>query len=435
VEALSAQGYRLSIIGVGSRDGAPVPLAGGGFLQDQSGAVVIAAYDDRLLRQLAEQGGGSYQAMTLDDSDIQAVMQLLATELSSNGVSEDRFQADVWHEQGPWLVLLLLPLALMVFRRGYLLLVLALFFPMHQHADAWEWRDMWLTRDQQAARQFEAGDYDVAAKHFKHRDWQASAHYKAGDFETVVDILDTADDARSLYAKGNALGQLGRYEEALDAYNRSLALMPDNEDARHNLQLVQEALAQQQRQENQQDGDQQDGDQQDGDQQDGEQQDGDQQDGEQQQGGEQQQDGEQRSMADQDDEQQQDGEQRSMADQDDEQQQDGEQSSMAEQGDEQQDGEQSSVADQGDEQQQDGEQSSMAEQGDEQQQDGEQPLMADKDDLTDEANDPQGSTSTMQMSEKMQATEQWLRRIPDDPGGLLKRKFQHQYQQRDGNKR
>jgi Ca-activated chloride channel family protein len=26
--------------------------------------------------------------------------------------------------------------------------------------------------------------------------------------------------------------------------------------------------------------------------------------------------------------------------------------------------------------------------------------------------------------------EQWLRRIPDDPGGLLRRKFLHQYRER-----
>ena len=32
--------------------------------------------------------------------------------------------------------------------------------------------------------------------------------------------------------------------------------------------------------------------------------------------------------------------------------------------------------------------------------------------------------------EEQQAVEQWLRRIPDDPSGLLRRKFLHQYQQR-----
>ena len=42
-----------------------------------------------------------------------------------------------------------------------------------------------------------------------------------------------------------------------------------------------------------------------------------------------------------------------------------------------------------------------------------------------------------QQQEQEQAMEQWLRRIPDDPGGLLRRKFRHQYQRsgtdQDGN--
>ncbi|MGD2056221.1 MAG: hypothetical protein PVJ15_05390, partial [Gammaproteobacteria bacterium] len=33
-------------------------------------------------------------------------------------------------------------------------------------------------------------------------------------------------------------------------------------------------------------------------------------------------------------------------------------------------------------------------------------------------------------SEEQQAAEHWLRRIPDDPGGLLRRKFLYQYSQR-----
>jgi Ca-activated chloride channel family protein len=39
--------------------------------------------------------------------------------------------------------------------------------------------------------------------------------------------------------------------------------------------------------------------------------------------------------------------------------------------------------------------------------------------------------------EQRQAMEQWLRRIPNDPGGLLRRKFRYQYQRQgrdqDGN--
>jgi Ca-activated chloride channel family protein len=33
--------------------------------------------------------------------------------------------------------------------------------------------------------------------------------------------------------------------------------------------------------------------------------------------------------------------------------------------------------------------------------------------------------------ERAQATEQWLRRIPDDPSGLLRRKFEYESRQRE----
>ena len=54
-------------------------------------------------------------------------------------------------------------------------------------------------------------------------------------------------------------------------------------------------------------------------------------------------------------------------------------------------------------------------QGGQKQQAGQQPTPADKD---------------RQKDEQEQAMEQWLRRIPDDPAGLLRRKFRYQYQQR-----
>ncbi|OMH33678.1 hypothetical protein [Motiliproteus sp. MSK22-1] len=33
-------------------------------------------------------------------------------------------------------------------------------------------------------------------------------------------------------------------------------------------------------------------------------------------------------------------------------------------------------------------------------------------------------------SAQQQALEKWLRQLPDDPGGLLRRKFEYQYQQK-----
>jgi Ca-activated chloride channel family protein len=51
--------------------------------------------------------------------------------------------------------------------------------------------------------------------------------------------------------------------------------------------------------------------------------------------------------------------------------------------------------------------------------------------------DPAALAAARRDQERQQAMEQWLRRIPDDPGGLLRRKFRYQYQRQgvdqDGN--
>jgi Ca-activated chloride channel family protein len=46
----------------------------------------------------------------------------------------------------------------------------------------------------------------------------------------------------------------------------------------------------------------------------------------------------------------------------------------------------------------------------------------------DEAEEPSATSDLETPDEETQADEQWLRRIPDDPGGLLRRKFKYQYQ-------
>ena len=57
-------------------------------------------------------------------------------------------------------------------------------------------------------------------------------------------------------------------------------------------------------------------------------------------------------------------------------------------------------------------------------------------DVQDEQQDSQGDQESQAQEdqasrdEKQEALEQWLRRVPDDPGGLLRRKFQHETKQR-----
>jgi len=85
---------------------------------------------------------------------------------------------------------------------------------------------------------------------------------------------------------------------------------------------------------------------------------------------------------------------------------------------------------------QSGEDSEQSEQGEdessEDQQDGEQ---SDEESDEQREGEEEGEPSESEMEqnwseEDAQAMEQWLRRIPDDPGGLLRRKFRNQHQRR-----
>jgi Ca-activated chloride channel family protein len=131
-----------------------------------------------------------------------------------------------------WFVLPLLFIALGSFRRGWLyLLPLCLLLPAERSL-AFDWDDLWLRKDQQAQRALEAGDAERAAELFDDPAWRGTAAYRGNDFEAAAEAFATQDSADSWYNRGNALAGQGRYDEAIAAYEKSLELMPGQEDAK-----------------------------------------------------------------------------------------------------------------------------------------------------------------------------------------------------------
>lgn len=369
-------GFALSVLGVGTREGAPVPRLSGGFVTDSRGKIAVARLEERGLRDLAVAGGGRFSVLTADDSDVD---YLLSGEVRAAAAAGNQsLTADQWREEGPWLVLLLLPLAALAFRKGWVLVLVVFVTPLPAEASLWE--DLWLTKDQQAQRALESGDAADAAAIFDDTEWRGVASYRAGDYAGSAREFAESGDTRNLYNLGNAMAQQGKFDAAIDTYEEVLEMEPDHEDARYNLELVKK-LRDQQEQEEQQAGDDQQSTQNPGG--DGEQSDG---EGEQnQQGAE--------GQPQAEDSQDSDGQPR-----DDE---------MSEEDLEALQQELQRAA--------------------EEQQQGEQPQQLSEAELA----------QLRQQQEQQQAMEQWLRRIPDDPGGLLRRKFRSQYQRyrrdQDGN--
>ncbi len=248
VAHLVQQGHQLSVLGVGTTEGAPIPLPGGGFVKTRTGEIVLPKLDDIRLRMLALQGEGRYQPISVDDADIMALSSSIVPQKIENQSEETGLKADLWREEGPWLLLPLLFLSALAFRRGLLASLILIALLSASPAHALDWQGLWARPDQRAAKVFSQGEDEQAAKLFQNKEWKAAAHYRAGQYEESLEALEGIENPEALYNKGNALAKLGRIPEAIQAYDSALKINPEHADAKHNLDLLKQ---QQEQQENQ----------------------------------------------------------------------------------------------------------------------------------------------------------------------------------------
>jgi len=368
--------FQLSILGIGTAEGAPITLAQGGFLTDSSDSIVLPKLNTRALQKVAQAGGGIYQHITDSSADIETLSRHFEQAAKRGETLENNLLLENWVEAGVWLLLPLLLFAPLSFRRGLLSLLFILLLPFPEESYALEWQDLWQTKDQQAQQSFTKGDYQDAAEKFTNPAWQAAAQYKADTKLTEKQELPPVTTDTGYYNQGNVLAKSGQLEKAISAYEQALKLNPDNEDAQYNKEIVEKALKQQEQQQENQDQDKK-------------------------------QNQENKDQSESNEQKDQQGEQSDK---------DSEQQDPQNPEDPQDSGKQDSPNDQ---EQQDAEQQKP--------EDAAEPESEQEQEQAAEAQ--QESEAAPQNSEQQQANEQWLKRIPDDPSGLLKRKFLYQYGQ------
>jgi len=291
-------GHQLNILGIGSQDGAPITLPSGELFKDDHGAIVVPKLPIQKLNALAKRGNGHYQTISHNDNDIEKlILNNKVLEQNNKNKNQSQQNGDQWQEQGPWLLLIVLPLLLSYFRRGSAILILplsclptlallsfSLMAPssfsaqtssenvnteLSEHTRtantselAQAWKNLWQTNDQQAQKRYNQQDYQGAAQQFENSQWQGSAHYKAGNYQEALDAFKEgrqANSANSLYNQGNALAQMKQYEKAIERYEQALEKKPDLQDAKDNIEKIkqqQKEQKQEQEQEQEQQGEQ-----------------------------------------------------------------------------------------------------------------------------------------------------------------------------------
>ncbi|WP_027079127.1 tetratricopeptide repeat protein [Luteimonas mephitis] len=210
-------GFRVSALGLGTPAGAAYRTA--------KGAIARTRLDAASLRALASAGGGRYEALSAGTGDLVALGVLDASAAERGAVASSK--TAVWRDDGYWLLPPLMLLALFAFRRGggFAVLLLCACLPWHAALaadDGTPWRradQVRHERMQDGADAYRRGDYAAAAKA-----WQA---------------IPGADAA---YNRGNALAKAGRYEDAIAAYDEALRQQPGMADATSNRALVEAAM-------------------------------------------------------------------------------------------------------------------------------------------------------------------------------------------------
>ncbi len=426
--------YRVSVLAVGTPDGAPIPTRHGA-LEDGEGRLVVARLDERALQAVARAGGGHYARITVDDSDLKRLGLLQPKASTADTLVRKDQKVARWKDMGPWLVPLLLPLAALAFRRGILVVLLAVvsLVPAPPARAGW-WQDLWQRPDQQGQALLQARKPEAAAERFRDPDWKAAALYRAGRYQEAERLWKQQDDARAWYDRGNALAHMKRYQDAIEAYRQALKRDPNLEDARVNMALVKRLLDRQRQHKQQQNRRQNQKNQKQGDKQKQAAQNQKQQ--QEQQEGQQQQQSSGRSGQQKD--KQSSGKQQNK------------QGGAGRSGDQKQNQAQRNQGrnkDQADKQGGKKEQPRLPDAEREAQRRREQKALrqelerrmaeqgkkgrAEKDRQSAAAKPtPAGQRpkAAKPIDEKALAREQWLKRIPDDPGELLKRKFRYYYQ-------
>lgn len=208
-------GVRVSVLGLGTLRG--------GMFRDRKGAEHPARLDPAPLRALASAGGGDFAAYSDDDRDLEALgafdsARIAPTLSGGHGAAEPL-------DEGYWLLPPLLALVLLAFRRGVLVLALAVcLLPLHSPPAAAA--DLWQREDQRRHAQLREG----------------LARYEARDYEAALGDWQDLPGADAAYNRGNALARLGRYPEAVAEYDRALELRPGMLDAVENRRIVLEAM-------------------------------------------------------------------------------------------------------------------------------------------------------------------------------------------------
>jgi len=285
------KGLTIYTVGVGTKEGELIPLAGGGFVKDNQGNFITSKLDEQTLGRIAEKTGGLYVPLGSSGEGLETVYRQKLALIPKEELAERRHKVPLERFEYPLALALFLlicdflinerkskralslPLIKSVsrrIRRNGNLLLLALLFTVGLHAEA---------RSSEGEQAYSEGNYIAASEYYSQKLSTSpddpelhfnfgTAAYKNNMFDDAVASFSRALESNNIdlqrkayYNRGNSYYRKGletvqgdpqatieQWQQALDSLQGVLELAPEDEDARYNHELIKKQLEELQKQ-------------------------------------------------------------------------------------------------------------------------------------------------------------------------------------------
>jgi Ca-activated chloride channel family protein len=259
---LKSIGAQLVVWGLGTTTGAPIPIGNGTFLRDNSGKVVHTVLQEPLLASLAGNVSGLYVPASLNQNDVDQVMNFILSHGSTVDLEHKNDNAPtdsvIPNEIGVyliWVALLVLSLAVFLRMPDALFLVLFALLPAtsgHAAPDS----------AYEGNRAYDRGDWNTSISIFEGllkndpantslKEALADSYFMAKEYDKATALYSDLSKStahiptqfRAKYNLGNTYLETNRLQESIRSYNEALTLVPEEPRATHNKRIAEQRLA------------------------------------------------------------------------------------------------------------------------------------------------------------------------------------------------
>ncbi len=260
---IKSHDYSVSIMPVGTATGGAVQIPNYGLLKDDDGKIILPQLPIARFVQLGTLSGVTVTPLSIGDDSVTDLLpptSISREQKDTDDKAENKTtDNNILHalDEGASLLILLLPLVALLYRRGWVLsLSLAMILPLgllgsltptpsYAETELPNFTDVFQSPNQQAYKAWQSENYQAAEALFEDNQWRASTLYRLGKYTEAAPLFGQDKSAKGHYNHGNALAKSGQLEQAKLAYENALKQQPDFAAAEQNLGLVTQLLQQQ----------------------------------------------------------------------------------------------------------------------------------------------------------------------------------------------